>query len=425
MRMRQKIVVFVFIGMLILLVASSVGCTKNVGYNPKNEGTNQNTNNTNENTVNGNKNINQGYNTGNATAGTYRFPAEFEKQQAIWLQWPTENYNQGSRPVNPVMANVIKAFDPYIRVNVMVRSTGEMDRVKKILKDSGYTGTNAVFYVINHLSIWTRDVGPIFIKDPQNKLNVVDFGFNNYSRYANQDYIDIESRVDRLTAQELNIPIIRSSLISEGGAIESNGRGTLMLTESVVLKRNPDLTKDQIENEYKRVLGVNKIIWLKKGLAEDDRITSGHINEIARFADPNTILLAKVLPGDRYVSDASNESYLRLEENYDILSNSTDQDEKPFNIKRIPMPPTIYERPIDTGEIPMLSYLNYAVTNGAVLIPTYWKPGYSDTLKDTEDSVKDIFRGAFPGREVIGIDALNVNLWGGGLHCITQHMPAE
>ena len=263
------------------------------------------------------------------------------------------------------------------------------------------------------------------LKDSHNRLSIVDFGFNNYSRDGNEDYIKQEGQVDKRIAEALGLPVINTKLISEGGAIESNGQGTLMTTESVTLKRNPELTKQQIEDEYKRVLGVRKIIWLKKGLAEDDEITSGHINEIARFADANTILLAQIMPEDRYANSASQNSYLRLEENYKILENSSDQDGKPFRIIRIPMPPTLYQEANNTGKIPVRSYLNYAVTNGAVLMQTYWKPGRSDMLKTTEDQVKGILQKVFPQRDIIGIDAENINLWGGGIHCITQQMPAS
>ena len=114
-----------------------------------------------------------------------------------------------------------------------------------------------------------------------------------------------------------------------------------------------------------------------------------------------------------------------MEENYSILQNSTDQDGKPFRIIRIPMPPTLYGKTEDTGETLMRSYLNYASTNGAVLLQTYWKPGRSDTLKATEDQVKAIFQSAFPERDIIEIDNEDVNRWGGGIHCITQNMPAN
>lgn len=355
----------------------------------------------------------------------YRFPAEFDKQQAVWMQWPSEVYNQASRPVVPVMIKTIKAFAPYIRVNIASRNVDEIVQGRNLLKQSGYTGTNVHFYVINHMSIWARDVGPIFVKDVENKLRVVDFKFNNYSRGGNQYYIDVENQVDTLTAKLYGLPVIKSSLVCEGGAIESNGRGTIMLTESVLLKRNPNMTKKQIEDEFRRVLGIKKVIWLKKGLAEDDNITSGHINEIARFASPNTILLAYVKSGDRYLNDYSKESYLRMEENYTILKNSTDQDGKSFRIIRVPVPPTLYNVRDSAGRLPIRSYLNYAVSNGVVVMQTYWKQGRSSALKETEDGVKEILKGVYPGRQVIGIDTESLNLWGGGIHCITQHMPAN
>ena len=357
-----------------------------------------------------------------AASRSYTFPGEFDQQQAIWLQWPSEIYNT-DRPVYPVTMEIMKALDPYIRVNLMVRSQAEADQIKELLKNSGYTANNLHYYVVNHLSIWTRDVGPIFVKDAKNQLRVVDFDFNNYSRGGSPDYIATESQVDRLAAEQLKLPVIKANLISEGGAIESNGRGTLMVTESVALSRNPKLSKEKIEKEYKRVLGVKKIIWLKKGLAEDDHITTGHINEIARFASPNTILLAQILPADRNANSITQESYRRMEENYQILRKATDQDGKPFHIIRIPMPPTIYGRVDETGKIPVYSYLNYAVTNGAVLMQSYWQPGRSELLKSTESQVKATLQEIFPDRRIIGINAENVNRWGGGIHCITQHMP--
>jgi len=353
------------------------------------------------------------------------FPGEFEKQQAVWMQWPEGMYSTASNPVYPVFIDIIKALDPYVRVNLITQSKEEITQIEDLLKANGYTGTNVSYYIVNHLSIWARDVGPVFVKDSENGLNVVDFGFNNYGRGASRYFLDTESRIDRLTAQLLKLPVIATSLVSEGGGVESNGRGTIMITESVALNRNPALAKEQIENEYKRVLGAKKVIWLKRGLAEDDLITNGHVNEIARFASPDTILLAQVLPEDRYTNQTSQDSYLRLEENYNILLNSTDQDGKPFRIIRIPMPPTLYGEADDTGKIPVRSYLNYAVTNGAVLMQTYWKPGRSEKLKAVEDQVRDIFQSVFPGRAVIGINAESVNLWGGGIHCITQHMPAS
>jgi len=356
---------------------------------------------------------------------SYTYPGEFEKQQAVWMQWPEGVYSTASNPIYPVFINIIKSLALYVKVNLISQSEEEVAQIKDLLKSNGYSGTNVHYYIIDHLSIWARDVGPLFVKDNQNRLNVVNFDFNNYGRGASQYYIDIESQIDKKAAELLKLPVINTNLVSEGGGIESNGRGTIMITESVALDRNRGLTKKQIEDEYKRLLGAKKVIWLKQGLAEDDLITKGHINEIARFADPNTILLAQVLPEDKDTNSYSQSSYWRLEENYNILLNSTDQDGKPFRIIRIPMPPTLYGEVDDTGKIPVRSYLNYAITNGAVLMQTYWKPGRSDKLKTTEDQVKGIFQSVFPDRTIIGINAESVNLWGGGIHCITQHMPAN
>jgi agmatine deiminase len=354
----------------------------------------------------------------------YRLPGEFEKQQAIWMQWPSEIYNVNDHPVNPVIINIIKALTPHIRVNLLVKNTVEITQIKNLFHKKGFSDIHVHFYIVNHQLIWARDVGPIFVKDRQNQLHVVNFGFNNYSRGGDPYYISIESQVDKVVAGLLKLSIINSKLISEGGAIESNGKGTLMVTAAVICKRNPELSKIQITKEYQRVLGVRKIIWLNKGLAEDDQVTSGHINEIARFVSPNTILLAKVLPTEQYKNRITQESYQRLEENYRILQNATDQNGQPFRIIRIPMPPSLYGEPDNSGNIPIYSYLNFVITNGVVLMQTYWKPGRSNALKITEETVKRIFRHTFPGRNIIGINAESVNQWGGGIHCITQHMPA-
>ncbi|HEX3030638.1 MAG TPA: agmatine deiminase family protein [Bacillota bacterium] len=355
------------------------------------------------------------------------WPGEFDKQQAMWLMWPSEVYGQKHRSTYPVTIEIIKALTPYIPVNIITRSQEEGTRIRELLQQSGYSGDKVKYYVVNHYSIWARDVGPLFIKNDKSQLKVVNFGFNNYSRDGNGGYVNTEKQVDLLTARQLGLPVLHSSLVTEGGGIESNGRGTMMTTESVALARNPGMTKVQIEQEYQRVLGVKKVIWLKKGLAEDDTITTGHIDEIARFANPTTILLAQVMPEDRNTNNYSQQSYLRMEENFKLLQKATDQDGKPFKIIRIPMPPSLYAEGARQGlnPPPVRSYLNYAVSNGVVLFQSYASSNRPNSLKVTEDRVKAVFREVFPGRKVISINAESVNLWGGGIHCITQHMPAR
>lgn len=350
-------------------------------------------------------------------------PGEFEHQQSIWIMWPSEVYNTEDSPVRPVMADIVEKLAPHVPVDIMANSKFEAAQIEKLLTRHDCPVSRIRYYIVNHQTIWARDVGPLFVKDKHGRLCVVNFKFNNYGRQGDYYYINTEGQVDVQVGKILKIPVIDSDMVSEGGSIESNGKGTIILTESVALKHNDGLTKKQIEDEYKRVLGVRKIIWLKNGLAED-KVTGGHVDEFARFADPNTILLAEILPIDQNSSPLARRSHMNLEEDYKILVRATDQDGNPFRIIRIPMPPTLYKNADEKKEIPVRSYMNYVVTNGAVLVQTYWKPGRSDVLKVNEEEVLDTFKNVFPGREIIRIDAENINAWGGGVHCVTQHMPA-
>lgn len=350
------------------------------------------------------------------------YPGEFDPQQAVWLMWPSDIYTYSSQPVERAMAAIIEKLAGHIRVNLMINSDSETHRVQNRFKADGFSGENVYFYKVRHQTIWARDVGPSFVKN-NGQLQVVNFAFNNFGRRADLDYIRSESLVDVRSADLFELPVQNSSLISEGGSIESNGRGTIITTEAVALKRNPGMTKEQIEHEYQRVLGVKKVIWLHEGLAEEDGITGGHVDEMVRFADPHTILLAQVLPADRDSNEISRESHEHLEDNYRLLCNESDQDGQPFQIIRLPMPPTLYGELNRLNDVPVRSYLNFAISDRVVLMPVYWKPGRSTALQASDQHVQAILQGIFPGREVVGIDVESINHWGGGIHCVTQHMP--
>ncbi|MEQ8175108.1 MAG: agmatine deiminase family protein [Syntrophomonadaceae bacterium] len=350
------------------------------------------------------------------------FPGEFDPQQAIWLMWPSDIYTYSSQPVEKTMAVIIETLARHIRVNLMVNSDLEIRWVKNRFQIDGFSGENVYFYKVLHQTIWARDVGPTFINS-EGQLQVVNFAFNNFGRQADPDYIRSESLVDVRSADLLELPVLNTGLVSEGGGIESNGRGTIITTEAVALKRNPGLTKEQIEQQYQRVLGIKKVIWLSEGLAEEDGITGGHVDEMVRFADPHTILLAQVLPEDRNSNNISRASYEHLEENYRTLCKASDQDGQPFRIIRLPMPPTLYRELDHLNDIPVRSYLNFAISNGIILMPVYWKQGRSTALQDSDQQVRVVLQGIFPGREVVGIDVESINHWGGGIHCVTQHMP--
>lgn len=220
-----------------------------------------------------------------------------------------------------------------------------------------------------------------------------------------------------------------------------------------------------MEAEYKRLMGVKKIIWLKQGLVEDDHTflgpittsngtkaytvitTNGHIDEFARFINDSTILLAQKDSTD--IEDPiAFENNKRMEENYNILSKVTDQDGQPFKIIRMPLPRTIYSlmKPGDyaydyiktldyrdgstfpNGDtikvIAALSYLNFIITNKVIIGQTSWREGMPNELKLKDKKAAQILQSVFPNRKVILIDALAVNLGGGGIHCISMQQPA-
>ena len=195
----------------------------------------------------------------------------------------------------------------------------------------------------------------------------------------------------------------------EGGAVDINGRGTILTTEQCLLNdnRNPHLSKDDIERYLRNYFGATKIIWLKGGVAGDD--TDGHIDNLARFVNPKTILCA-------YEEDERDENHAMLKENYEIVLNSSDQDGNKFKVIKMPMPPAVRTSVRSKKTRLPASYLNFYVTNKIVLVPTYKHKNDRRALK--------IIQRVFPGRKVVGIDCTDLIYGMGALHCIMQQQPA-
>ena len=392
-----------------------------------------------------------------------RTPAEFESQEAVWMIWPPFDHLEGYSNKN-VYLQLVDAILPYTRIKISAASSQLLDEAKSLLPQTALEAGRIELIQIPSVEIWARDMGPNFIVQ-DNQLKIVDFNFDAWG-YADTTEPDtkIEEMYDERVGKLMQVPVITSSLITEGGDREVNGKGTLMVVESVELGRNPHLTKEQIDQEFKRVLGVSKVIWLKQGLYEDDHTflgrlplehgdsaytvvtTNGHIDEFARFANDSTILLAEVDQDD--LSDPiAQENNRRMAINYSILSNATDQDGQPFNIVRIPLPKTIVEtmKPGDgvydyistleyedgsvfpVGEpvnvVAAASYLNFLITNGAVIGQKYWRPSREQAIKLRDEQVKQILEEVFPERDIIMLDALAINFGGGGIHCITMQEP--
>jgi agmatine deiminase len=405
----------------------------------------------------------------------YYMPAEWEQQDAVWLGWEEDS----SFGFYPVVAEMIKTLTPTVTVKIAFDSDSLMQTAKEYLKRQQVDTSNIRFYVMPGDRYWIRDHGAAFLINIKGELGVADFDWNQYGfpqfleekynnnqdsvkKYLNKRLPSINKTgaVDSLMAVAEGAKIFKTKVVTEGGNIEVNGKGTLIVCESAMKNRNPELTKEFMESELKNVLGVSKVIWIKQGLAEDPngffrRITGNyvgggvqHSDEFVRFSNANTILLAWVDEAEKNLNPINKMNYQRLNETFQTLKNATDQDGKPFNIVKVPLPDLItkkivaiqdytsnvsYDIPANSfyiseapkvGDtllrVPASSYLNYLVTNGLVLISSYTSEGSS---KEKEDRVRKIFEEQFPKRKIVFINAMPQNWHGGGIHCSTQQQP--
>jgi agmatine deiminase len=290
-----------------------------------------------------------------------------------------------------------------------------------------------------------QDPGPVFLRNQKGEIALADFNFIHPDKRS--------EAIDRNVAAKLQLPVIASEMVSEGGAWQTNGEGTMLLVESVELDRNPTMTKLQIENEYKRVLGVTKLIWLKNGLKEEEwgKLqngkygigTGGHIDEFCRFVNANTVLLAAVEAKDTVGNEISKASYLRMEANYQILKKSTTADGKPFEIIRLPTGPSMTEKldyksltkeeqswfsdvTSDSVEFYLAtSYMNFVIANEVIVTAYFWKEGLPLNLRERDEQAKQILEKAFPGRKVVQIDCMPLHHDGAGLHCHSRNQPTS
>ncbi len=390
--------------------------------------------------------------------------AEFEKIDALWLIWPTTDHKEGES-VEKVTLSIIDALINDLKIVISCADDGVLKEAKSKLSEKYSDPKNLVFRVIPSVELWARDMGPVFVETENGKHAIADFNFNSwgYSDTLDQSSI-IEEKYDEKVAELLGLPLISSTMISEGGNRELNGKGTLVATEAVEQGRNPGMSKVAMEAEYQRLLGVKKTIWLKDGLLEDSHTflgplsasdttkaytvvtTNGHVDEFARFVNDSTILLASI-DSTELEDPIARENHRRLEENFEILSASTDQDGNPLKIVRLPLPQTIlttmapgdyvydYIKTLDYQDgsqfpdgdtitvVAPASYLNFIITNTVILGQKYWREGMPDKIRMQDAAAKRILQTVFPEKKVVMLDALAVNLGGGGLHCISMHQP--
>lgn len=331
----------------------------------------------------------------------YRMPAEWERHEATWLSWPKdpETFPDGIlQTVEESYAKIIGALAKGEKVNVLVEDKKMEENAKGMLGSTA----NVVFHRIKSIDVWMRDYGPIFVKDSKG-IAATKWIFNSWG----DKYESLKE--DNVTGMEIaNISgykIFETGIVLEGGSIDANGLGTCLTTEQCLLNknRNPKLTKKQIEKHLKDYLGFTNAIWLKEGIAGDD--TDGHVDDIARFVNKNTVLCA-------VEKNPKDENCEILQTNLEILKNASDQDDKGFVIVELPMPRKIE---IPERRLPA-SYANFYIGNSAVLVPTF------DDRND--EKAVNIIGEFFPDRDIFGIPSKDLVYGYGGIHCITQQQPS-
>ncbi|EPR68910.1 agmatine deiminase family protein [Cyclobacterium qasimii] len=354
--------------------------------------------------------------------------AEFDPQESTFICW-TPTFQEISLKLIQEIAEVDHVTLFYNQRNQQPEELQKLFKQRKI----NLKNVTLAPFKLEKDNIWIRDYGPIIMQDEEGYQEMVSF---HYHHEENQEY----NLFSEQYATKMRIPFMRSGMFSAGGGREINGKGSIILIEGHEKYINPDLSLEEIENEYKQQLNQKNVIWLKKGIPQDDLFDNGpvidniygngvhwHVDEFCRFADAQTILLAQVDPADLALDPFYQVVHERLEESYQILKNARDQDGKPFKIIRVPQAPIIFDQGNYNGQpifyTPVTSYLNFVLTNNLVVIPAYYNPGDPDFIRQKDEQARKAFHEVFKSRKVVMINATELNYSGGGLHCITMHKP--
>ncbi|MEY4554667.1 MAG: hypothetical protein RL197_1094 [Actinomycetota bacterium] len=330
-----------------------------------------------------------------------RMPAEWENHTRTWMAWMEEDYSEGSSPESTKkmhlawakVANTVVEFEP---VTMLVSEEHKSEA-------RSYLDERVELLVANIDDGWMRDSGPTFVENGD-ELTAVDWVFNGWGNQGGWANWEKDDAVAALVANEVGVASIRSTLVNEGGGIHVNGAGALLVTETVQLgkERNPKWTKAEVEAELNSKLGTNQVIWLKRGLTRDyeDFGTRGHVDIVACFSDENTILYHDQ-------QDPTHPDFAVSQEVRATLEAETN-----FTLIPVPAPKVLTD---DHGPVDY-SYINHYICNGAVILCAFDDPN--------DEVAKAILEKAYPGRQIVLVDAREIFARGGGIHCITQQQPA-
>jgi agmatine deiminase len=321
----------------------------------------------------------------------FRMPAEWEPHEATWIAWPHNREDWPGRfaPIPWVYGEIVRKLAAVERVRILVQSAALEGQARRILEKVGANLDAVEFFPRETDRVWTRDYCPLFVKNRRAEIALTAWRFNAWAKY---DDWRKDAAIPAFIGKRLRLPVFTPEMVLEGGSIDVNGQGLLLTTEECLLSpvqaRNPDLSRTAIERRLRDYLDAERVIWLKNGIAGDD--THGHVDDLARFVNPETVVLCAE-------SEPADSASLRS---------------AGLKVVNLPMPRPLW---FDGRQLPA-SYANFYIANGLVLVPTFNDPNDRAALT--------ILAKQFPDREVVGINCTEL-IWGlGALHCMTQQQPA-
>ena len=327
-------------------------------------------------------------------------PAEWEPHSRCWMAWPCRDEVWGeqmdaARTAYADVARAIADFEPV----TMVCNPSDVAEASLTLGNG--TPIDVVSMEID--DSWLRDSGPTFLLDRNGHLAGAHWRFNAWGQKF-QPY-SRDAVVAKRILKHVGARRFRAPFVLEGGAIHVDGEGTVLTTEQCLLNpnRNPDVTKAEVEQNLRDWLGISTVIWLPEGIEDDE--TDGHVDEIACFVRPGVVLALST-------DDKSDGNFDVLQTNLDILRSAKDAKGRPLQVIEVPQP----ARQEHKGKRLSLSYVNFYIANGGVVMPAF------DVAED--ERAFRIIRDAFPNRRVVQVHARDIFVGGGGIHCITQQQPA-
>ena len=352
-------------------------------------------------------------------ADGFRMPGEFEPHEQLWMLWPQrpDNWRLGAKPAQRAWVQVATAISEFEPVTVGVNND-QYENARNLLP----ARVRVVEIASN--DAWMRDCGPTFVVNDKGDVRLVDWDFNAWGGLYDGLYFpwDKDQMVPLKIAELERVGRYKAHLVMEGGSIHVDGEGTVVTTEECLLSpgRNPQLRREEIEQNLRDYLNVDKVVWLAKGI--DPEETSGHVDDVACFVRPGVVLAA-------ITEDKDDWRYDLLKDNLRRLQTATDAQRRKLEVHTMPMP-AIMEYTEDEvwgvdspeGNIPRVagdktaaSYLNFLIVNGGIVLPVFGDAN--------DDVAREIVAGVFPDRRVVTVPGREIVLGGGNVHCITQQQP--